>query len=67
MKIKFLFLHLELGYILPVSIIHIIVYHMFEGINKLLPSEKKLRKESQFSFPGKEKKTDRPPCLFATK
>ena len=42
---------------------------MFEGINILLPSEKKLRKESQFSFPGKErkKKTDRPPCLFATK
>lgn len=40
---------------------------MFEGINKLLPSEKKLQKESQFSFPGKEKKTDRPPCFFATK
>lgn len=29
---------------------------MFEGINKLLPSEKKLQQESQFSFPGKEKK-----------
>ena len=29
---------------------------MFEGINKLSSSEKKLQKESQFSFPGKEKK-----------
>lgn len=40
---------------------------MFEGINKLLPSEKKIAERKSVLVSWKGKKTDRPPCLFATK